>query len=306
MTLYTHPEPLNKTEEDVVIRMMDLTSDQGFFEHESFGVNLTGYIFRVKSEWGRGRNESFSINYIADTDEDLGVFEPALEKFVNKVSQIPDLFKAAYANSNRNDPAIMRVLEKLKSQARMSYKECVQIEKDLIYGHILTVGRDNVGKTTITNNLIALEPSPDVISPYGLKILKSVIQHTVFDVYDLSSKESGVCYDQSTIPDAIIFVIGCREDLEDYRLTVQEFQFTMEHFFGKDCSQPLDANTPVLILLNKAELCDDSIAFKEKIEKMLKPDRYGVRWQLRPVSAESGDGLLESFSWLVKAGLSHL
>jgi sugar-specific transcriptional regulator TrmB len=102
--ILTYPDNLISDLDDIYlnqIKSMINSDERGFFTHFfSQELKTANLIFSLESNWARGRSETIMISVIVSEEEpDYSYYEDHLSKFVEKVKQIPQIFKALYINS---------------------------------------------------------------------------------------------------------------------------------------------------------------------------------------------------------------
>ncbi len=100
-------------------------------------LNTANFIFSIASGWARGREEVVMISIIISEEEpDYFVYEKMLTKFVEKLIEIPDMFKAFYIDSGPEE-------EKGEIQKKFTNlrEEMVNLYKILLIKKVETEGQ---------------------------------------------------------------------------------------------------------------------------------------------------------------------
>ena len=117
------------------------SNDEGFFTHYfSSELKTANWIFTIKSNWARGRSEIAMISAIISEEEpDYVVYEKIFSKFLGKIKNIPDIYKAFYVDvSPRSEQTeIESNLLLLREELENVYK-IVSIKKIETEGHLLS------------------------------------------------------------------------------------------------------------------------------------------------------------------------
>ncbi|TFF95475.1 MAG: hypothetical protein EU544_02660 [Promethearchaeota archaeon] len=115
------------------------SSDLGFFTHYfSPELNTANYIFDLNSLWARGRAELIMVTAIISEDEpDIESYRRIMEKFVKKLQEYPNLFKAVYINRGTEEERqnIEENYEILKKEVTNLYK-ILSIKRIETEGHL--------------------------------------------------------------------------------------------------------------------------------------------------------------------------
>ncbi len=124
--------------------LLDASDVGNFFTHYFSPELKTGsMIFNVDSKWARGRTELVMVTVlISEEDPDYSTYEKRLMKFVEKVSKIPDIYKAFYINSPpvAEKEEIERKFLNLKEELENVYK-ILSVKKIETEGHLLTFSK---------------------------------------------------------------------------------------------------------------------------------------------------------------------
>ena len=126
----TNPQNLiNSLDEEYVIQIKSLMESEstGFFTHNfSSEFKTANWTFNLNSKWARGRSELAMISLIVSEEEpDYSTYESILSKFVEKLNNIPELYKAFYINSDTIDMKKEEIQSKfslLKEELNNLYK----------------------------------------------------------------------------------------------------------------------------------------------------------------------------------------
>ncbi|MFX1441936.1 MAG: hypothetical protein ACFFHV_00855 [Promethearchaeota archaeon] len=158
----TNPQNLIKSlEDDYINQIKSLMESEstGFFTHNfSSDFKTANWAFNLDSKWARGRSESAMISLIVSEEEpDYSAYELILSKFVEKLKNIPELYKAFYINSD----SIKMNKKEIQNKFTLLKEELNNLYKILIIKKIETEGQlISLSKLKKTKNI---ELSNDVI-----------------------------------------------------------------------------------------------------------------------------------------------
>ncbi|MFX1339615.1 MAG: hypothetical protein ACFFDK_13465 [Promethearchaeota archaeon] len=144
----TNPQNLIKSlEEDYINQIKSLMESEstGFFTHNfSSDFKTANWAFNLDSKWARGRSESAMISLIVSEEEpDYSAYEIILSKFVEKLKNIPELYKAFYINSDTitmNKKEIQHKFTLLKEELNNLYKILI-IKKIETEGQLISLSK---------------------------------------------------------------------------------------------------------------------------------------------------------------------
>jgi len=130
---------LEKQNLDKIKSLLD-SGEEGFFSHYfSQQLKTANWIFKIKSDWARGRLELLMITIIAPEEEpDFSYYEELLSKFVRKIKGTSGIFKGLYIDSQIDGEMkqIQKHYQILKEEVDNSYKivsvKTIETEGDLI------------------------------------------------------------------------------------------------------------------------------------------------------------------------------
>ena len=131
---------MDKKHLDQVKSLLNQTDQSGFFTHNfSPELKTANYGFSVESPHARGRKELLLITAIVSEEEpDYSVYEKFLNKFVEKLNSLPEIFLAFYIESDaeRKDE-----MEKIREKYMILREELTNIYKILTIKPIETHGQ---------------------------------------------------------------------------------------------------------------------------------------------------------------------
>jgi len=138
----TNPQNfINSIKEDYINQIKSLmeSESKGFFTHNfSSDFKTANWTFNLNSKWARGRSESVMISLIVSEEEpDYLAYESILSKFVEKLKNIPELYKAFYINSD----TITLNKEEIQNKFTLLKEELNNLYKILIIKRIETEGQ---------------------------------------------------------------------------------------------------------------------------------------------------------------------
>ncbi|MGV9173483.1 MAG: hypothetical protein ACOC44_08965 [Promethearchaeia archaeon] len=139
--------------------LLDSSKENTFFTHYfSSELNTANYTFSIESDWARGRSELAMITAIMSEEEpDYAAYQKTLSNFVNKIKNIPKIYKAFYINRGKAEQRqeIKEKYEILKEELEKIYK-ILSIKRIETEGHLISLERlKNQKRIELSNNLIS-------------------------------------------------------------------------------------------------------------------------------------------------------
>ena len=138
--LTTPQNLMTNLDEEYITQIKSLmgSDNTGFFTHNfSPELKTANWTFNLSSKWARGRAELLMISIIISEEEpDYSTYEIILSKFVEKIKNIPDLYKAFYINSDA-----MEDKEEVKKKFTVLREELNNLYKIIIIKKIETEGQ---------------------------------------------------------------------------------------------------------------------------------------------------------------------
>jgi len=302
----TIPKPIEKDKEDLIEKLMDLSMhENAFFEHIYQEENFFGCAntsFSVPSRIARGGQDLLMLSFISEEELDLSVFKPVLQKYVKKIVKIKDIYKGLYKGTDFEVEESEKYRKKLIKILKDCFEEGRKIPEIQKPGKMLILGITKVGKTSIIKRITEKKFDPNIKPTLGMQIIKSVIDNFQFRIYDVGGqKRMRDKWFESPKPDAIIYVFDCTA--EDQTEAIKEFNKVYSYYFkNANNENKLPQDTPILILINKIDICNNKLTDK-KLLKMLKIKNKHLNYKIGCVSAKTGENLEKYFKWLVKAFL---
>ena len=161
----TNPQSLiNSLDEEYInqIKSFMESDNTGFFTHYfSPEFKTANWTFNLNSKWARGRSEVIMISIIISEEEpDYNTYESILSKFVEKMNNTTELFKAFYINSNT-----IKEKKEIQHQFTLLKEELNNLYKILIIKKIETEGQ-LVSFSNLKKNRV-IELSNDIIKKLG-------------------------------------------------------------------------------------------------------------------------------------------
>ncbi len=153
-------------------------------------------------------------------------------------------------------------------------------------------GLDKAGKTTLLNYLVK-GTFIETIPTMGVNRETINFPKLRLNIFDLGGQEDfrGLWNQINEKSDALVFVVDSTD--------IVRLKEAKEIFYNILNTQ-INEETPVLILLNKIDL-PNSLSRKEFIEEFgLMNIDLPITWACFPVSAKTGEGVYDSFSWFIK------
>lgn len=287
---------------EVLEKLLDLSVDEeGFFEHANqMGeyFSSANYIFQINSEWARGNAETLMLTLITDEGQEPSIFKENLADCANSFKNMPRIYKGLYLRSKKNE-AVKKQHDKIMKLLQTCHKQCKKNPQAQKPGKLLILGLKAVGKTSIIYRVTKNSFNPNVKPTLGMQIIKSAIDNFQFRIFDVGGqKRLRKHWFKPPPPDALIYVLDCTADSSQQEEAKKEFERVYIHYF-EEKKHKLDKDTPVLILINKIDLCDKKFK-KSHAEKLLKLKKKRINYKIGRVSALKNTGLEENFKWLVR------
>jgi len=160
------------------------------------------------------------------------------------------------------------------------------------HANLTICGLDKAGKTSMINYLIHGE-FRETLPTSGLNRENISLPKLSLNIYDLGGqmefREMWADYNEQS--DGLIFVVDSSDKLR--------YEETKEIFY-RIINTQINSEIPVLILLHKCDL-EDRIEIKEFIPTFgLNDPNHKFKWAVFETSAKTGEGLVDSFHWLVE------
>jgi len=151
---YSIPKEISKYKVSVLSRLMDISTDLGFFEHHSEEneiISIANQCFAIQHDAARGCQELLMLSYISDKNQKITDFKDILKKYAKKMMDTPKLYKAFYldnpkvtngkGNNGVIDPEITEKYEVLQNILSDFYKDCEKHDKMLQDGSVKIFGK---------------------------------------------------------------------------------------------------------------------------------------------------------------------
>lgn len=132
-------ENLERKTSEQIKSLLD-SGEEGFFSHYfTQELKTANWIFKINSEWARGRAELLMISVIVPEEEpDFTYYENLLSKFIETMKSTPEIFKGLYIDSNIENERkeIQKYYHIMKEELDNLYKiisvKIIETEGDLI------------------------------------------------------------------------------------------------------------------------------------------------------------------------------
>ncbi len=293
--------PLPKPIEVALKRLVDTSLKQEIFAYSMTEehVKIIHYPFQVRSEWARGMTETLMIAIIVEKDLRSDLFQSIIHELAEKVSQIPDCFKAFHKAKGARDPKVSETSKTLQNLLKTYYGKVQAVFEESAIGNLLFLGLNYVGKTTLLEWLKSHRFTPGIKPTLAVSVIELVLERYRLKAIDVSGQKRlrKTWWTFTQNPDAIVFVLDLTETPERLVETKEEFEGIMTHFLP-DASTPLKSPTPVLICANKLDLVPN--ASVDIINKLLTPGKFKINYHIQLTSAKTGEGLVDGFKWLMR------
>jgi GTPase SAR1 family protein len=269
-------------------------------------TDFVHFIFYIQSEMARTGVEKLMLSAQLELHENAHVFEKYFEATIKKLREVADFDQALYISSgiaNARRSEIYKHVADILAECYFEVFTQALYKRPGLAG-ITILGCGSVGKSAIVHRLVHGEFTtscgPDctfrLLSP---QILTLTLEEIDFQVYDICGHKDLEKYMESPAfqPNGLVYVVDATNDLYATQKDVREFHRWMDYFFA-NFQKNIPKSTPVLILINKTDLNPEFDI--HMIENQYEPQKFHVKYAAYPVSSLTGDGLEESFRWLLK------
>ena len=273
-------------------------------EKHDIGAYLS-YVFQAESAWFSDVNETLMLSLYFEEHENTHFFKEIMEDAVQELREIPNLTKALYVTTPHSDSESYKIFGRMIQVLTSCFFEANKLHATYNLGiaEVLMLGSKVSGKTSIVDYLIHGRFIPQARPTLTPRVMDLVYDQLDFRVLDVCCEEhvKQVFEDHpiepGKLPQAIVYVVDGLLDVDEQEAYVEEFHEWMQ-FLAQSYPPSKFKELPVLILFNKVDLSPDLDleAFKELYSPNL--DLENVKHAA--VSAKTGQGLEDSFSWLVK------
>jgi GTPase SAR1 family protein len=271
-----------------------------FYEYESY----LSYLFEVKSSWYPEKKEILLLTLYMEEHENTHLFKNNMKVCISDLREIPNLSKALYLNTPHTDSEAFRLYGKMVQSLTKCFFEVNKLHATYNLGiaEILILGNKGGGKTSIVDYLLHHKPADQTTPTLTPKIYKLIFDNIDFRVLDVCCEThlKQVFEDHpielGKLPQAIVYVVDTSLIGEKEKKSIKEFKDWIYYLSEKYPSGGFN-RIPVLILFNKTDLNHnfDQVEY-EKLYRL----SNGNLSKYSKVSALTGEGLEESFSWLIK------
>ncbi|MHA1730625.1 MAG: ADP-ribosylation factor-like protein [Promethearchaeota archaeon] len=285
--------------EDLITKLIDFQEREGFFVHAISQVGTANYFFEIKSPVARGQVEILMISFVFDKGvKNPERFRGLLEKFANWLKKRKHAYQAFHEQQFANKKHGQE-FGALVKKVRALYDRGIELVDSAHNGQLLILGLDGVGKTSILKKLREPPPrySDDQAPTLGVNLVRVAMDELKLMVYDIGGQRKFRDQWTTTVarPDALIYVVSLVEtDKSRVEEANREFCRVVAHL--RDGGGVF----PVLLLGNKLDLAPKSSP--KYVQKVLDVKKLkGLKWKSFLTSAKTGDGVIESFRWLISA-----
>lgn len=260
--------------------------------------NFVNYIFTIPSKLNPFEKEILMITGMLDEHENPKIFIDIFNDFIKKVQETPDLYVAL----TQAGPGADAMKRKIADQLYTFYTNLAKKIDGLIQGmgSVVFLGISAVGKTSIINRLIRGDFNPNTRPTLSPQFLRMIYEKIDFRVFDMAGQTRLRKQWKTAVskPNAVVFVIDSSANIEHHKEASKEFQDMMTFYFHEDTPNKLHEDTPVLILANKIDLNPNFT--QDQIDALYIPASLVKNYHIGFCSALTGEGIEESFKWLVK------
>ena len=159
---------LEKEDKDQIKSLLD-SVNEGFFSHYFIPeLKTANWIFKLDSQWARGRSEIAMITIIVPEEEpDYSYYEEVLSKSIKKIRDIPDIYKAFYIDEELkvNQNEIEKNYGLLKQEIHNLYKivsvKIIETEGSLISFKNLKKNKEIKLSDSILNKIMEISKNQE-------------------------------------------------------------------------------------------------------------------------------------------------
>ncbi len=272
--------------------------EEGFFIHIFGGFKSANYFFEINSPIARGGTERLLLS-ILTTEGELNqeLLKELLERFINEIQQIPDIYSAFYSTKNSENKAQAKYTQ-LDNLMNTFYEH---LPKDVAIikrrkAKIFIFGPSKAGKTTIINCL-RNEFDKTTLPTTSMSISKLLIGSLEFLTYDVPGQTK---FQKLWLPylknqDGLVFV---------FDITDKERYEEAKEMLHRVVTMPQTKNLPLLILFNKVDLGTPDVL---SIEKAVGIPELGKRhFKCFLTSGLINEGVAEAFDWFAETIVNRL
>jgi ADP-ribosylation factor-like protein 2 len=228
-----------------------------------------------------------------------------MKECISELSEISNLSKILYLNTPHTDTEAYKIFGKVIQSLTTCFFEANKLHSTYNIGlaEILVLGSKEGGKTSIVNYLLHDKFIPQTNPTLTPQIFTLVYDNMDFRVLDVCCEEhiKQVLEDHpiepGKLPQAIVYVVDVSLKGEKQKDSVEDFNEWIDYLYRQFPRNKFGA-IPILILFNKIDL--NPIFNEADYEKLYKLKLENLTYKYSTVSAITGKGLHNSFSWLVK------
>jgi GTPase SAR1 family protein len=271
---------------------------------DDFGSYLS-YLFEIKSAWYPETTERLLLTLFLEEHENTLLFKNVLEKSVSDLKKIPNLSKILYLNTPHADPDSYGIFGKVIQLLTNCFFDANKLHATYNLGiaEILMLGSKGGGKTSIVDYLIHHKPMQQSAPTLTPQIYSLVYENIDFRVLDICCNDhiKQVLEDHplepGKLPQAIVYVVDASLLGRDQMSSINDFNEWID-YLSKLYPKNVFREIPILVLFNKTDLNPN---FNEiEFQKLYHLKHEMEKSKYNKVSALTGEGLDENFSWLLK------
>ena len=260
--------------------------------------NFVNYIFEIpcSPQWNPKGSERIMVSLTLDVHQNPKVFKSVINRYVDRIKNESDLYKALYLTSGKTDPKIPFAHTALAEIMQLFLKDVEKVgAKQTGLAELIILGIGAVGKTCIVNRLITGNFDSTIRPTLSTQILSLVYEQMDFQIHDVAGQVSLRYLWGQTLrkPQAIIFVADTTHTEAQRQDSLNEFNRMMKFYF-EECKIP--KTVPVLILANKVDLNPQFT--EDDILQLFQPDKLQLNYNIGLLSALTGQGMEAAFKWL--------
>ena len=188
--LVNFPESIGSKFEENIIKIFKIELNSNFFEVKIEGVQYINYKFNIHPlDEAEEKNVHSLLTVVLVEDQPMFSWKSNMKNVIQEIKSIPNISEIFKNNLTRN-PVIQMKLTKIDRIFRKNLQNYKELENQHPFGHLLFVGIEKVGKSSIVNRLRDKSFSQSIRPTLGTQILHAAIEKFKFQVYDVGGQKA--------------------------------------------------------------------------------------------------------------------
>jgi small GTP-binding protein len=299
------PESIEAEYRDNIIKIFNIDLKSSFFEVKYNGVQYLNYKFEIHPLNTAEESIPSLLSVILVEDQPFFSWKSNMENLIQEIKSIPNISEIFTKNLTGN-PVIQMKITKIERIFRKNLQNYKEKKNQHPHGHLLFVGIEKVGKSSIVNRLRNKSFSEKIRPTLGTQILHAAIEKFKFQVYDVGGQKvlRNKWFHECKNPDGIVYVIdvtSLEKRIDEYK---EEFERVINHYFASP-GKTNPSEIPILVLLNKIDLMDQEtlLEVKERVISLLNSSNITNPFSMHLISAKSNFGIEDAFKWFISLKL---